>query len=794
MTPPSALVLEYELLHNQIRKILWLHSTDRWYLGDFLRHVNWISALSDIQNATLDLASNIDYLSLFETDSRVNDLYDVRDLSDENIAVYDLIIIPSSFGPTEYNPSIKRALYYWDRGWEYVRYGTVIASGTKQGLNYFTGALHAYGETGLPYAEPVDLMLPVEAVEKSRNAVRALFGNQSPTIIYNPTASNPYTRQTDIKKEVENILTAQEHAVIIRQVREELPQHNVLIASAMREGDAMNRAATIDLKSFFTTDENVKTIFDMPEARTTIRDFAILLSSKTIVGMVGTATGTNTHLAAKVATPSFSIERAADDIMKENWSQPHTFQMGSFRWRNPSPLVATYNLDWHAKSEKDFEIIGGLFCNFLRSFTDKTVVFAPAKGAAEARAGIFLAACQDNDAQKVLETAQSFLATLNDDLMPYYGDFTDEAAYLGLVTGGSELRTLQDILLRKDVLEARNDMIVNLIKDSMLFKLARRTAGDVPKAAPKDTADILFRKIRANAPLDTTDREVLQCTPQELQVWLNGVTSRHARTLCDEAAGNGIQTGWQHVVYPVHEVMVKDLATNPASEYLTDERTLKSINVALDRAGGLVPHSSRLIGTKFASERLVTFLKSGEETMSDTFSGEKMAEYSLAPGWVNEQFENYKSLIEQGAFNFDIKFKDLGIDNCGVLKVADFSECKALEQNSSGFQANLRTDLFHMGINELIRNGQFLLRFANGRILAEHYSSLVETGIGIDLRPHYETWQWGDHGSAHITPLAQKLKAFIEKNTLTTEVRPVYPVFDTESAAVIYRHLVQKLG
>src|SRR5262245_46453768 len=59
---PRQLILEHELLQGQLQRLLLLHTTDRWYLGDFLRHARWLTTLAAVRPGHLGLATHRDYL------------------------------------------------------------------------------------------------------------------------------------------------------------------------------------------------------------------------------------------------------------------------------------------------------------------------------------------------------------------------------------------------------------------------------------------------------------------------------------------------------------------------------------------------------------------------------------------------------------------------------------------------------------------------------------------------------------------------------------------------------------
>lgn len=199
-------------------------------------------------------------------------------------------------------------------------------------------------------------------------------------------------------------------------------------------------------------------------------------------------------------------------------------------------------------------------------------------------------------------------------------------------------------------------------------------------------------------------------------------------------------------------------------------------------------------GGRFCSARLTTLVEPGAKTMSKAFGGLPVSETVLPVGWVDEQFENYVALIEQGVFNFDITLKDLGVNRWGVLQVADFSVFRRWDRcRPTGSEFNRRIDVYHMGINELVRNGQYLAQFANGEALLDCFLVLVKHRIGVDLGPHVASWKWGDHDDPRIVPLAERLRWFVERHGVGARPRPVFPLVDVVAEGIAFDYLAARM-
>lgn len=776
------LILEHEILHKQLLKVLLLYRTDRWYLGDFIRHVSWLTSLTAVQPHILALATHKEYLTLFETDSRVHKLLDESTLTDTDLAVYDLVVIPSSFLPVEFSHIIKRALYYSDRGWIYCRYGVVVASGEKQSINYFTNALHEYGQTALPTAHTISLQFPEDDIVTMGHAVTNIFHNDNPVLIYNPTASSPFTRQTTIKKEVENILNIEEHAALISNVRVLMPNYNILIGSAFRSGDTLNQQIITRLKSTLANDPAIKTILDLeyPDC-TNLRGFSMLLKCEPVKAVLGTSTGTTTHLASLVGLSSFSVERATDSQMIANWREPDSFQMGSFRWRNPSSLVGAYNLDWSTKSLADFATIGqGFYYHMLIQQGMCKTLFVVGDATIRLLARAFLSQIEKHEPYGLISTALNLIAVIIPEAQQFYSDFSDELSYLRLRPGLETITDLGSLMNQVEiVLRPHAVLVSDILKDSLLYKLAAQYAA-APAAVEADTSFEVLAKVRVGAPLLDADLTRLGMRSEtEFYNWLLSKLAPESAELCRRLEGSIVRDGWQHQVFIQDNIVVKTILTNPASEYLTDSYSLESITAALLAAGSLVPACSQLYMNRFAASRIKMFIEPGSDDTSDYYGRVPIKKVALATGWVDEQLDIYIGFMQHALFNFDIKFRDLGLDPYGILKDVDFSVAKSVTTDAFyDFNLNRRTDIFHMGINELIINGQFLSQFLNGEELLGHYTARLQTTIGIDIRHHLIGWQWGDHDNQAITPFAYKLRDFIKSQAVTAVPRPVVPLLN----------------
>lgn len=206
------------------------------------------------------MATHPSYHALLRNLQYLDKLIDSFDISQIDLSEYDLVIIPSSFKPDTDDESISRAVYSWDRGWAYVRYGREICPGETNYINYFISAQHKFGQTALPSASPIRLFFADDDRKAHEKAVNAVFPDDSPVIVYNPTAANPFTRETFIEKEVDNTLSEADHIALIKYLRIHMPEYSILIGSALKQGDLINSTLIEHLRDSFLDETKVKSM------------------------------------------------------------------------------------------------------------------------------------------------------------------------------------------------------------------------------------------------------------------------------------------------------------------------------------------------------------------------------------------------------------------------------------------------------------------------------------------------------------------------------------------------------
>ena len=257
---------------------------------------------------------------------------------------------PTAFRPEAFDDDVPLLLATWDTGWTLRVAGRAALSGTKDQLNYFRAA-HPSAILGPRTTRPTRLALGERETGVVGEALSRVFPDQAPVVVYNPTASNPFTRCTHLPKEVDNALSAAEHAIVLRRLVGLLPDHVFVLGASLKPRDVANVRVVREVVAVAGSSRVVPlTRLPVPGV-TSIRGFAALLASPRVCSVTGSGTGTNTHLAALSGTLGFSIERGADPAMAANWARGGNFQMGSFRWRNPSASTGIHVLDWSARTE-----------------------------------------------------------------------------------------------------------------------------------------------------------------------------------------------------------------------------------------------------------------------------------------------------------------------------------------------------------------------------------------------------------------------------------------------------------
>lgn len=412
-----------------IERVLLLHETDRWYFGDFLRHAVWLEWLRRAYpTAAVELASHPDYLPLYD-DDRFSRLLDARAVDAGVMRSYDLVVVPAAYERPAPAGDLPVVLATWDAGWAlYVR-GRRQLRGTKQELNYFRAA-HPSAVAGTRETAPSHIAVRDAEGEAAAGALARAFPGLGSVVVYNPTASNPFTRGTALPKEVDNTLSAGEHAYILHRLVAALPEHGFLVGSALKPGDTVNTQALAEVAALCRSGR-VASITDLSlPGATTLRGFAALLSCERVCSAAGAGTGTNTHLAATTGTHSFSIEHGADAHMLANWNRPNDFQMGSFRWRNPSVLAAIHTMDWSARTPSALTAAAEAFlCHHALAHGQAHRVLFADPEAARCRVACFDGSWP-GDPATAIRAGEALIGVMTAAARAHYGDFADEAAYL----------------------------------------------------------------------------------------------------------------------------------------------------------------------------------------------------------------------------------------------------------------------------------------------------------------------------------------------------------------------------
>lgn len=793
--PPSKLVLEHEILNRQLESVLLLHSADSWRLDDLLRQGRWLTSLDLISPKRLDLATHSSYLPLFATDGRVSSLIDATALHAARLQAYDLVVVPTAAPPDRFDTGLRRGLYVWDGGWAYTRRGAVIAS-SESPTDSRTSALLQHSRTALPPVGELTLEVGGAEVSMIGAAIRSIFGNDRPVVVYNPSHAGLGASTGAVRWRSNPYLGTDDHATLIRALRDHLPAHNFLVASVMRPGDVRHHNIQEILRAL-SDDPSVKGIMELKQhSLTTLRGFSQVLSSSAVAAMVQTTHPTNTHLGAALGLPSFMVGDNTESFVLEPSTTDARFFTPVPRWPDAPPTVGVYHLETRP-GPRDLGMAAHAIATHVKVHTEGAHhVFDDVPAAQEQARGL-VQSLREGAPSAAVAAAKGFADGLRDNVRDVYTNIAAVIARMRLQPGFSTVNNLHDLLdLPRQAADQEIAAVGEIVRGSMLHKLAQFVEGP-PREAPLQLPNAhIFRKVRANVPLTSAELGLLGVQDeQEFAEQLRVLTADHMAQIAQRPGGQRFQVGWQHLVTLHPDTVVKSLSTNTASEYLTDEYTLQSIRDALGTAGGLVPPTSGIVGGNVVSARMTLFTEPGGETTSAMFGGRPVAETALPLGWLEEQFENYVDLARQGVFNFDYKFRDVGVDTTGVLQVADYSAFTRVDRArpGGGGPVNMRTDVYHMGINELITNARFLGEFANGPELTDHFLDLVHARVGIDLRPHMDGWEWGDHGNPEIVPLAERLREFVEGHSSNALPRPVYPLVDTDAERLVYEYIAARL-
>jgi|GEM_PF-1508037 len=801
------LILEKEILNGEIKSVLLYHSTDRLYFGDLLRHSAWIKSFEKA-GVKVDVATNKNYLSIFENDPAVKKLLAIDKLSEKDFADYDLVVFPSSIDFGYYSPLVKRGIYSYNTGIKYTRYGLVIKTQTKDELNYFRLAEPQFGQSYLPDGAYYRMHLSPKEKAAAKKLLTKLFGSSAAKIIVlNPTASNIFTRENTVKKEVDNLLNKNDYLYLVQKVLDLFPKHQILLGSGLKPYDQENFDLLESLKKSFP-DNRVQSI----TASTTLgkgisfRAFAAILSDSRLSGMLGNGTGTNTHLAATLGLPAMSLERGFDQEMIQNWRSSGTFQMGSFRWRNPDQRVATYTLNWSRKCATDFAKVARQFQIHL-ALNDKKLNFIFAQKYLpnlKKAASRFAHGLKTNDARLIVGAIKVLHSSfLEPAIRDYYFNFDDEQKYLE-VTNKKSQQELVAVLSWRSKQKNLSSLTLNLLKDSNLYKLCRQISAEKNESKKTSQEELICRKLRAMSPLSKSELKSLGCKNETaLSVWLNDrlgmAIDREIRNY-RQTPQTMISGGWQQKIYcdTQKDYLLKHMSHNQQSIYFTEAWCQESLAVANTRAGGLIPAQTevRNINRKYyhlaQKVRPLTRIQDLKENRlnGQLFTETDVTKVALPLGLIDSFLDNFLSLLDQGIYDVDARFVELAIDNWGVFANIDsgsFKNPRTLKTLSEPLK-----DPFRLGINQLAVNRVFFAKFKNSSELLSYYDRKIKQLMKIDVSTFPLDWQWGNHGALAIAPLAQKLQRFVQQKR-NIKSRPVYPFISPEFEILIRKNIKQRL-
>ncbi len=809
---PLQLILEKEIMNNQIKRVLFYHNTDRWYFGDLLRHSYWIELLGKV-NRHLTVATNKNFLSIFENHPLIEKLTPVNEIIEEDFLKFDLVIIPSSFSPTYYSPFIKYGIYSYNAALEYTRYGILIQKIKKHNLNYFDLAKHKFGQTYLPDGKYLRLYLTPREKLEAIKMLQKIFPKRQKIIIFNPTSSNAFTRETNIKKEVLNSLTKRDYVNILKNLLLEFPKYHILIASSLKPNDQANFELIKKLYKLVPS-KRIQAITSITtlEDGFSFRKFASILSNQKVIAMLGSGTGTNTHFAAMCDLPSMSIERSANKDIVNNWKNKDLFKMGSFRWRNPELSTAICVFNSSKKNEDNFKkiiysfqlhllMVDGKWQNFFYKKNIKTIIIA-------AKKILFLL-----ESRKITQIL-SELNVIRNSFKNYvakdfYFNFSDERKFLSISNISVRTKNLFELIIYGTTSENDQNisfldrkLLSELIKNSNFYKLLMCINGEPVKRDTKknDRSEFItiniIKKIRVGISLSKEElKKIGFHSENKFHKWITKSVSKYINSIIKSYKQNKkhqIKGSWQQRVYINSKLnpVLKIIDPNKKSIYITKEDTIKSLCLANLSAGGLIPHQSEL--RKYSREyahlsQQVTPLILSRVPAQDIlnkkiFNSTAIDQSKLPLGCIDELINIFIELAKRGIYNFDCKFTDMGIDKFGIFYTLDSGSFK--KRGSITPNHLLIKDFMHLGINELARNRFLFNKFKNSSELIKYYDKQIKQKLNIDLSSFPLTWKWGDHADLKIKPAAQKLK-----NTLLLfkrkPLKPTYPLVNSDLQKII---------
>jgi hypothetical protein len=437
--PRYTLPLEDELRSGAIRTALLCHAQDRWYVGELFCHAAWLEVLQ-AAGIRCEVCTNLHYLEIFEGHPAVSGLSSAALIEDRLSAGHDLVIIATTHPPDCYDARLARAIYVWNDGMAFVRHGQMRWEHQTDEFNLFLATRHRHGQTALPDGRYFRMALTAEERgDASRRFARVLGHEAEQVTIFNPTASNPHTRNSARPKAVDNTLEVQDCTRLLELLLAAFPEKRVVIGAPLKPGDHRNHHNMAMIAGCFAGHPRVGSLMTEVslDEGLSFRAFGAVLLDRRVVQMIGNSTGSNAHLAAALDVAAVSIERRCDDVIRANWESRARGQMGSFRWRNSEPSTAAYCLPWDDRSARELSrAVGLLRWHSLAFRGDWSAWFGDRIGEAGLLAQDIGAGIPGHAGSLTQWFAQmrGFARLLrSDELRSLYFDFCDEAAYFEAV-------------------------------------------------------------------------------------------------------------------------------------------------------------------------------------------------------------------------------------------------------------------------------------------------------------------------------------------------------------------------
>lgn len=433
--PTDALPLQDALRSGAVSTALLCHVQDRWYVGEMFCHAAWLEVL-EAAGIRCTVCTNPHYLEIFEHHPAVRELSSADQLEHQLTAGHDLVIIATTHPPERYDVRLSRAIYIWNEGMAVVRHGQKQCEQQTDELNLFLATRHRHGQTALPDGRYFRMVLTAqERRDASRRFSAALGRDAARVTIFNPTASNPHTRNSSRPKAVDNALDVEDCVRLIGLMLAALPEQRIVIGAPLKRGDQRNLDAMAAIAARFADHPRVRSLMAdvTPDEGLSFRAFAAVLLDERVGQMIGNSTGSNAHLAAALNVPAVSIERRCDDLMRANWAARGRGQMGSFRWRNSEPSAAACSLPWDDRSASQWSRAVGLLRWHSLAFRGEWSAWfgdRPEEARRLARDICAGLAAESVPLARWFGQISRFAQLMrSDELRALYFDFHDEAAY-----------------------------------------------------------------------------------------------------------------------------------------------------------------------------------------------------------------------------------------------------------------------------------------------------------------------------------------------------------------------------